>query len=391
MKRLHKSIVVWLPFAAFVALVYKPVTIWVEWKHEQKTIDRLLGLVEQEEEEPEPIFGFTFDFPNMVHASTPCFFGRNEGPVHLSIPAEFTNLTTPVGYVKNGTLLDYLLRANRLDACTFKSETPVSEVIETVAALKHLRVIHLDFSERELSLEDLNAFRTAPFIITMLDLSNSGITDKDLSQLARIPGLQGLRLDGNPITDVGLKHLQNHPTLYRLSLSKTEVTNDGLPVLSTVSNLCELSLADLQVSETGLVWLSGLRAIRTLDISGTPTSSHGLSFIREMNNLQELNISGTAVFDTGSQHVLAAMFQGPTPIPRNVVVHLSQLERPTITKLRSADIDVTTVFNTSVVSPDTTGGFDEAVKFYSWEKEQIELQDKTEDQIVRELMQDSAD
>lgn len=53
-------------------------------------------------------------------------------------------------------------------------------------------------------------------------------SDDDLVQLARLPNLDDLNLDGAPITDAGLKHLYSLKKLTRIDLSNTKITRQGL-------------------------------------------------------------------------------------------------------------------------------------------------------------------
>lgn len=98
-----------------------------------------------------------------------------------------------------------------------------------------------------------------------LDLSNMGLTDNDLTDLTRCPGLLSLDLSWNPITDRGVRHLHGLYQLRRLDLYKTRVTDAGLSSLRAMRELTELGLYRTGVTPAGLESLK--RELPKVDIS----------------------------------------------------------------------------------------------------------------------------
>jgi hypothetical protein len=60
-----------------------------------------------------------------------------------------------------------------------------------------------------------------------VDLSNTGITDKDLLPLQKISNLKVIDLRGTLITDAGLEHLKVITTLEVAELGRTNITDEG--------------------------------------------------------------------------------------------------------------------------------------------------------------------
>jgi hypothetical protein len=66
--------------------------------------------------------------------------------------------------------------------------------------------------------------------VSEVDFSTCAVkpSDNDLAQLARLPNLDHLNLEGTPITDAGLKHLYSLKKLRYIRLSNTKITRKGL-------------------------------------------------------------------------------------------------------------------------------------------------------------------
>ncbi|MEQ1830076.1 MAG: hypothetical protein ABL921_29210, partial [Pirellula sp.] len=71
------------------------------------------------------------------------------------------------------------------------------------------------------------AFKNGNIAAQFLDLSWSGITDDDIHHLAKVDGLQFLKLEGTAVTDRSLPFLENL-NLRGLYLRETRITVDGL-------------------------------------------------------------------------------------------------------------------------------------------------------------------
>jgi hypothetical protein len=115
---------------------------------------------------------------------------------------------------------------------------------------------------------------------TVVNLSETAITDADLDHLAKLNGLERLNLGETEITDTGLEHLEMLTGLKALDLSGTQITGKGLEHLSNLTNLEYLYLAGTQIADVDLHYLDGLLKIRHLDVAGTAVTIEGVEEIK---------------------------------------------------------------------------------------------------------------
>ena len=104
---------------------------------------------------------------------------------------------------------------------------------------------------------------------TVVNLSKTAISDSELSQLAKLNGLERLNLGETEITDAGLEHLKTLTGLKALDLSGTQITDNGLEHLARLTNLEYLYLAGTQIGDGDLYHLYELSKLRHLDVTGT--------------------------------------------------------------------------------------------------------------------------
>ena len=92
--------------------------------------------------------------------------------------------------------------------------------------------------------------------IVGVDLSDSTITDADVSRLKELTNLEDLNLDRTAVTDAGLVHLSRLPYLHWLSLTGTEVTDGGLAHLSKLTHFEQCWLDGTAVTDKGIAELN---------------------------------------------------------------------------------------------------------------------------------------
>ncbi len=95
--------------------------------------------------------------------------------------------------------------------------------------------------------------------LVWLKLSDTGITDAALVQVAKLKNLQKLHLAQTKVTDAGLKHLKGLANLEYLNLYGTGITDMGLAELATLSKLRTVYIWQTKVTETGLATLKKAR------------------------------------------------------------------------------------------------------------------------------------
>lgn len=108
---------------------------------------------------------------------------------------------------------------------------------------------------------------------TVVNLSETAITDADLAHLAKLNGLERLNLGETEITDAGLAPLERLTGLKALDLSRTQITGTGLEHLANLTKLEYLYLAGTQVDDGDLHHLNGLMMLRHLDVGGTAVTT----------------------------------------------------------------------------------------------------------------------
>jgi hypothetical protein len=82
--------------------------------------------------------------------------------------------------------------------------------------------------------------------VVAVDLSNTGVTDAGLKELAGLKQLRTLSLRGTQVTNTGLKELAGLQQLQELDLTDSQVTGAGLKDLVGMKQLRILSLGLLQ-------------------------------------------------------------------------------------------------------------------------------------------------
>lgn len=126
----------------------------------------------------------------------------------------------------------------------------------------------------------------APDRLLTLDVSRSGIGDRDLAHLRDITSLRILDLSGTAVTDVGLLHLQGMAELDSLALWDTAVTDEGLRMVGRLTNLRQLGLGNTGVSDAGLEHLASLRRLSLVQLVGTKVAGPGLVHLHDHPELE---------------------------------------------------------------------------------------------------------
>ncbi len=98
--------------------------------------------------------------------------------------------------------------------------------------------------------EDLNQLNLIADNVIWLDLSDTKLTDEDLSVISKFKNLRKLNLSKNPVTDYGVRHLINLPQLEYLNLYETSVADSTAILLSQMLSLRELYLWNTNVTDT---------------------------------------------------------------------------------------------------------------------------------------------
>jgi hypothetical protein len=156
----------------------------------------------------------------------------------------------------------------------------------------------------------------------VVELCASGITDKGIVHLHRIPGLRrvvlhetqvtskGLRgfknaqieqliLGGASVSDETLECLRAFSKLKKLALYQTSVTNNGLANLKSVPTLEHLYLEKSPVSDEGMCHVAGLTGLKQLELRALDVGDSGIARLVRLTNLESLELEEVGLTDEG--------------------------------------------------------------------------------------------
>jgi hypothetical protein len=132
-----------------------------------------------------------------------------------------------------------------------------------------------------------------------LDAARSGLTDAGMKAVAELPALVSLRVDGCAVTDAGLLPLERAKKLAELSLSETKVTDAGLEVIRGVKTLRTLEVANTAVTGVGFGRAEYGASLRKLDAGGAKIDDSGAGNLARFPGLTSLSLAGCPVSDAG--------------------------------------------------------------------------------------------
>ncbi len=173
-----------------------------------------------------------------------------------------------------------------------------------LSRLPRLRTLILPFSNvTDAGLAQLAEARTP---LTALHVRHAkGITDKGLTHLVKLPGLDMIDLSGTGISANGAGVLRALPELRHLHLVETATGDDALEALSQSRQLQSLYLERTKVSDAGLKHLSALN-LGQLYLDQTQVTDTGVTHLAGMQSLQSLDLRRTQVTDA-SLDVLSSL------------------------------------------------------------------------------------
>jgi Serine/threonine protein kinase len=185
---------------------------------------------------------------------------------------------------------------------------------ENLAKIKALEELQLDSSN--VTDRDLEHFRHHPNIRYIVLGNCKGISDRALNAVATMPNLSMLDLSNTEITDEGLKNLRDCTKLNRIILEGTKISDQGLKYLSSWPAVLTINIAQSRVSGDGLRFIVGkwpglellelggstkikpedlecLRnsQVKNLDIIGLPISNKEMQTIGTLKSLNSLHIT----------------------------------------------------------------------------------------------------
>jgi hypothetical protein len=134
--------------------------------------------------------------------------------------------------------------------------------------------------------------------LRVLVLTGMEVTRETLEQVARLPALQKLVLNGTDVSGI-LQPIAGLTQLADLYLSRSSVTDDDLQVLAGLTNLQRLSLNETAITDGAAPVLGELTGLTRLHLSGTGMTDVGLESMAGMSELLELRVDFTSVTNAG--------------------------------------------------------------------------------------------
>lgn len=130
-----------------------------------------------------------------------------------------------------------------------------------------------------------------------LRIGHADVDDQALANLATLPRLTRLDLQGTAAGDAGLSHLAKMKRLESLDLSNTNVTDAGMAELARLTRLRTLYLDETRVTSAGVKHLASLQQLETLSLDDTAVDDEIASTIASLPNLTTFRGSGTQLTD----------------------------------------------------------------------------------------------
>jgi hypothetical protein len=173
------------------------------------------------------------------------------------------------------------------------SQKPIPELSETTI----IEEINLT-GFRNITEEHLNQLGNLK-TIKRLNLSRTGLKNKNLIKLATLTSLESLNLADNELTFAGLPAIRTLKGLRELNLDGIKPEVDGIDAIGTLTSLRSLSLSRSGMDNSDLIYLLPLAELEILNLSSTKIGDKGLPIFRVFTELRLLDLSNTRITDNG--------------------------------------------------------------------------------------------
>lgn len=125
------------------------------------------------------------------------------------------------------------------------------------------------------------------------------VSDEGLAVLARLPGLEQLRLRHSPITDAGAATLAQCENLWLINLPQSRLSNTGVESFEKLTELTQLRLGSPELDNECCQAIAKLTSLRGLHLIGVPVTDAGLRILATLPHLDSLYLDDSAVTDEG--------------------------------------------------------------------------------------------
>ena len=119
-----------------------------------------------------------------------------------------------------------------------------------------------------------------------------------MDELARIPDLAALQVNGTTLRDVDAGKFKKFPALSQLSVLGTRMGNDGMQAISSLSGLQTLHVGETRFDDEGLKFLGKMVGLQSLVLGDvTRISDAGMAHLANLRKLTFLILDGTNLTD----------------------------------------------------------------------------------------------
>ena len=190
-------------------------------------------------------------------------------------------------------------------ASNSKQESNYSAARELIERCKRQTATELVIRS-PVSLDQLLAISENPQLHT-LELYAAHFSPTDLDCLASLSQLRRLRLEDLALHDRSIVSLWEMPHLEILNIPATVLTDSGVKTLvARLSGLQLLRIGSPHITDTGIATLSELQSLRFLHLVDIPVTDAGLIHFHDMHSLESFYIDGGQETEPGIRELLRA-------------------------------------------------------------------------------------
>lgn len=145
--------------------------------------------------------------------------------------------------------------------------------------------------------------------LTLLDLSDTDVSDLGMVQLGKMKTLKSLSLLYCNITGNGVRHIMGLRNLEYLNMDKREVSDDGLRQVRQLTKLKHLDIFSGRITDLGCGYIAKLPNLESLELCGGYIADTGCALLATLENLKHLNLSQNERITNRGAAALAALYQ----------------------------------------------------------------------------------
>ncbi|MFN7094155.1 MAG: hypothetical protein ACK4M7_02215 [Burkholderiales bacterium] len=173
--------------------------------------------------------------------------------------------------------------------------------VKNIAELKNLSSLNIAFN----SLGVTGAMYISLLInLTSLDISANIIENTGVMYISGLSELVNLNVSGNQLDCRGVAYLINHKHLTSLNIAINDIGDTGAKRLSDLKSLVNLNISSNALTHIGAKYIAKLTRLTELDISLNRLYDAGAEDIAKLINLQNLDISSSFITDKGALRII---------------------------------------------------------------------------------------